>query len=86
MHSEEYGTVAIPELDEEARMNPVRAWSDEELAVMNSYYNKITRASLVRYIKEHFPPGRSKTAVDNQAERMGLRPNGKKLRTVNPTP
>ena len=73
MRSEEYGTVIVPELDELARTNRIRPWSDEEIAVMNSYYTKITRADMVRYLKEHFPPGRSRSAVDHQADKMGLR-------------
>ena len=84
MKAVDYGTVQIPELDEAVRTHPRRKWSDEELAIVNSYYVDTPLTILHRYLAEHFSPGRSKTAINTQAERMGLMKPRKKMAVANP--
>lgn len=73
MNISEHGTVVVPELEEEVKASPWREWTEEEDAVVRSYFNRITRAALLRYLEKMCPPGRKRTALDNRAKELGLK-------------
>ena len=52
----------IPEL-EAAPNVAVRVWSEEEEKIVGAYYGKKGLASIAKYLKEHYPPGRSQNAI-----------------------
>lgn len=69
----ELGSIDIPELTAaEKTVLRDRPWTPEEEAILRRYYRRGMVQHIVRYLAEHFPPGRTAQAIGNKATNMGL--------------
>jgi len=72
------GELVIPELEERISSleeSERRPWSPMEEEILRRYYRPGLPGiaqTIADYLTEHFPPGRSKTAIWSKAIRLGL--------------
>lgn len=66
------GTVVVPELEEQVKRYALRSWTEEEIAIVRSYYGRIATVQIQRYLAKHFPPGRSTATVSRKAKELGF--------------
>jgi len=60
--------IIIPELEESEP--PIRYWTEREEAILRKYYGKADPKKIAETL------GRTKTAIQNKAQNMGLRYGG----------
>ena len=68
MQSKREGTIEIPELEalvgEYAPRN--RLWSEEEDAILRTYYGRVPPEAIAEVLAKMYPPGRTATAVKSR--------------------
>ncbi len=69
--------VVIPELEDALKERMAqpgfqRPWTKEEEAILIKYYNHGITKAIWAYLRDNFPPGRTITAIQDKAKRMGL--------------
>jgi len=72
MKATTHGIVIIPELEEAAQAYKQRVWSDEEAAIIKTYFGRVPQTVIYGYIKENFPPGRSLISIIKKAKKLGV--------------